>query len=125
MKDISNNSDIDTKLQELYTSDNVPDYLNIALKNRIAAKASTEKKKIELWWLPAVLNTVIATIGIIFTFVLFEMARIGGSYTIIPNIINKTSELALKITLIGALIDLLAGWLATAIMIPAAKNNNY
>jgi hypothetical protein len=53
------------------------------------------------------------------------MARIGGSYTIIPNIINKTSELALKITLIGALIDLLAGWLATAIMIPAAKNNNY
>jgi hypothetical protein len=46
MKDISNNSDIDTKLQELYTSDNVPDYLNIALKNRIAAKASTEKKKL-------------------------------------------------------------------------------
>ncbi|MCR5702802.1 MAG: hypothetical protein K6G76_11755 [Lachnospiraceae bacterium] len=126
MKDTSmNNEDMDIRLQELYASDNVPDYLNIALKNKITAKAATEKKKIELWWLPAVLNTVIAVIGIIFALVLFEMARIGGSYTIIPNIINKASELTLKITLLGALVDLIIGWLATAIIIPVAKNNNY
>ena len=116
--------DMDTMLYHLFSNDDVPSDVNITLKNKITYEAMYGKKKIELWWLPAVINTSIAFLGIIFAVVFYEMARIGGSYTIIPNIIDKTSELGLKMILLWACGDVLLGWLATAIVIPIASGRH-
>lgn len=128
-KDIQNNiksmnDELDNRLYHLFSNEDVPKDVNITLKNKIAYEAMHGRKKIDLWWLPAVINTVIAFMGIIFGVVLYEMARIGGSYTIIPNIIGKTSELGLKLILIWSCGDMLLGWLATAIVIPVASGKH-
>ncbi|MBR1599083.1 MAG: hypothetical protein IJ661_09260 [Lachnospiraceae bacterium] len=118
------NDELDNHLYHLFSSDNVPKDVNITLKNKITYEAMYGRKKIDLWWLPVVINTVIAFMGIIFGVVLYEMARIGGSYTIIPNIIGKTSELGLKLILMWSCGDMLLGWLATAIIIPVASRKH-
>ena len=128
-KDIQNNiksinDELDKNLYHLFSNDDVPKDVNITLKNKITYEAMYGRKKIDLWWLPAVINTVIAFMGIIFAVVLYEMALIGGTYTIIPNIISKTSELGLKIILLWACGDMLLGWLATAIVIPVASGKH-
>lgn len=125
IKDSSSVDGLDTMLYHIYESDNIPDHVNIALKNRIAYEAAYGKKKIELWWLPAVLNTIIASIGIIFAIILYQVAVIGGSYTIIPNIIGKVSELSLKVILLWAIADMFLGWLATVIVIPIASGKKF
>ncbi len=115
------NDSLDDNLYAVFENDNVPDNLNITLKNRLDHAASLSKRKIELWWMPAVINTVIALAGVVLSIVLYFMLRIGGSYTIIPNIINRISVLGFKMVIILACADMLLGWLSTAILIPLAS----
>ena len=116
--------DMDTRLYKLFENEKVPDELNVALKNKLMYEAGFGRKKIDLWWMPAVLNTVITIVALLLSVLFFELARIGGSYTIIPNIIDMLSAISFKIVFVIAFIDILIGWLATAIVIPAASGRN-
>lgn len=124
LSEISINDELDERLYHLFSNDEVPKDVNITLKNKITYEESFGKKKIDLWWMPAVINTVIACMGLLIAVVFFEMARIGGSYTIIPNIISKISEMGLKVIIIWACSDMILGWLATAIVIPIASGKS-
>lgn len=121
MRQNENNDELDNQLYHLFSNDDVPEQVSISLKNKIAYEAVREKQKIELWWLPAVLNTAIAITGIMFAVVIYWLARIGGTYTIIPNLIGKISEFGLKVVLALAYGDVLFGWLTTAIAVPIAS----
>lgn len=124
-QDIQENieNSMDARLFALFDDVSVPDNINISLKNKIYYEASCGKRKIDLWWMPAVINTAIGLAGLIFSFLLYFMIRIGGSHTIIPNIINHLSVLSLKLVIIIACADIILGWLSTAIIIPIASGH--
>ncbi len=118
------NDSMDELLFSLFDSDNVPDNINLELKNKIYQEAKCSKRKIALWWMPAVLNTTIALAGIVFSIIFYFMIRIGGSHTIIPNIINNISVIGIKVIILFGSVDIILGWLSTAIIIPIASGRN-
>lgn len=129
MRQNENIDELDNQLYHLFSNDDVPEQVNIAIKDKINYAATNQKIKPELWWLPAVLNTAIAITGVMFAVVIYLLTRIGGSFTIMPNLIGKISELGLKAVLALAYGDMLFGWLTTAIAVPIAsegsvKNNS-
>lgn len=115
---------LDERLFAFFESDNVPNNINIELKNKIYKEAKCSKRKIALWWMPAVLNTTIALAGIVFSIILYFIVRIGGSHTIIPNIINNISVFGIKVIILLGSVDIILGWLSTAIIIPIASGRN-
>ncbi len=115
---------MDERLFALFDNVSVPENVNAALKDKIYEESYRSKKKIDLWWMPAVINTVIGLVGLIFSMILYFIIRISGSHTIIPNIIDSLSVLSLKITIIFAGVDIIMGLLSTAIIIPIASGRN-
>lgn len=109
-----NENRIDNMLKQAYRHENVPESVNIRLRNQLKCKEAITEKSISVWWLPALLSTVIAVAGFVIAFILYLIVNLSGDF-IMPNLVHVVSTSFIKLEWIGMAVQIAISWLVTII----------
>lgn len=108
---------ISCMLQRAYSKGEVPEEVNIRLKNRIACQKAAGEGRISFWWLPAVVNTVISAAGACLIYLVYVLVNIKGADFCMPNLLEFISGAWLKLHLVVVIAEMVLSWFFTFICI--------
>lgn len=100
-------------LQEAYSTEPVPEEVNVRLKNQLMCRQAAQGQGVSFWWLPATLNTIISIAAGAILYLAYVIINIKGANSWMPNLLQLLSELWLKGCLAVIGFEMAVSWLVT------------
>lgn len=100
-------------LKEAYSTQPVPEDVNIRLKNQLACQSVMGTNRISFWWLPATISTIVSIAFAIILCLLYVIINIKGEGFWMPNLLRLISETWLKIHLTAIALEVAVSWIIT------------
>lgn len=104
---------LEQMLKKAYSTERVPEEINIRLKNQLACRRVMTTGRVSFWWLPATISTVVSIAFAIILYLLYIIINIKGANSWMPNLLQFVSETWLKIHLAVIALETMASWIIT------------
>lgn len=104
---------LEQMLKQTYTTECVPEEINIRLNNQLACRRVMASGRVSFWWLPATISTVVSAAFAVILYLLYIIINIKGANSWMPNLLQFVSETWLKIHLTVIALETAASWIIT------------
>lgn len=104
---------LEQMLESAYSTEHVPEEINIRLKNQLACRRAMAAGRVSFWWLPATISTVVSAAFATILYLFYVIINIKGADFWMPNLLQFVSEAWLKIHLTAIALETMVSWAIT------------